>query len=297
MYGKIFGEIFDSSLMAEGGWLPTYIFMSMNALSEKDGTLRIDKRVLYRKLGLNDPGQLNVTPEQFESALNILLADDPHSNLKGHNGRRILPLSELDEFDGDRGWFIVNHQHYREKGGDIERRRTADRDRKRKERQLKNNNLEAENTKCHVTSQDVTTPGVTSAHTDTDTDTEKDAKTTKKKPSVTGDCLLKTALTELESAGEYAIPPGDPIFKLIDAGISKDMIEVCWWEFKRRYTDPDAKQVMQKGVKGWRAHFRNAVRRNWYKLWWAKPGQPADWSATGIQMQNEYRAERKRANA
>jgi len=54
MYGKIFESIFDSTLAAEGGWMPTYIFMSMVVLADKDGVVDVASKALYRRLGFSD---------------------------------------------------------------------------------------------------------------------------------------------------------------------------------------------------------------------------------------------------
>lgn len=160
MYGKVFTEIFDSSLMAEGGWLPTYVFMSMISFADKKGRVKQDPRTLYRRIGLNIDERVSFG--EFMDAIDYLQADDDYSNLPNHNGKRLIPASETEEIEGKRGWLIVNYVHYRDKGGSIEQRRANDAARKRKERE--NKKLQEDVGKSHVTS----------AHTDTDTDTDKD---------------------------------------------------------------------------------------------------------------------------
>ncbi|MGB3426142.1 MAG: helix-turn-helix domain-containing protein [Castellaniella sp.] len=97
----------------------------------------------------------------------------------------------------------------------------------------------------------------------------------KKKSETT---TLKTFLEACNASGEKTIPDEDPIFDYADqVGIDLEMLEVAWGEFKARYL-PTAKRQ-----KDWRAHFRNAVRRNWYGLWFLKAGDPARWTTAGEQ--------------
>lgn len=73
---------------------------------------------------------------------------------------------------------------------------------------------------------------------------------------------LKTWLSAMKEKGEKAISPEDTIFEYAEqAGISDDMMRICWLEFKARNT------AEAKRKKDWRAHFRNCVRSNWYRLW------------------------------
>lgn len=88
---------------------------------------------------------------------------------------------------------------------------------------------------------------------------------------------LKAFLDNCMESGEQAIPAGDPIFEYAEkVGINGDMLAAAWAEFKAAYLTT-GKQ------KDWRAHFRNAVRRNWYKLWYLKEGEPAGWTTAGEQ--------------
>jgi uncharacterized phage protein (TIGR02220 family) len=161
VYGKIFEEIFDSSLMSYG-WVHTYTFMSMIVIADKDGYVKLDPRALYRKIGFDVDDRVSF--DEFMSAIERLGEEDDLSNLPYYNGRRIIPLHEL-ECVGNRGWWIVNYKHYRDKGGSIEKRREQDAARKRRQRER-----EAGKDECHVT---VTQGHVMSAHTDTDTDITK----------------------------------------------------------------------------------------------------------------------------
>ena len=168
MYGKVFTEIFDSSLMADGGWLPTYIFMCMVSFADKNGHLRHDPRTLYRRIGLSVDERVSFN--EFMDAIEFLEREDAFSNLPAEQGKRIIPAADVDEINGNRGWFLVNYIHYRDKGGSIEQRREQDAERKRQQRERENNNLEDNTPESHVT---VTAGHGESAHIDIDTDIDK----------------------------------------------------------------------------------------------------------------------------
>ena len=120
MYGKIFDSIFDSTLIVDGGWLPTYIFMSMIALADKDGYVKIAPKALFRQLGFR-PYDSKVAYSEFEKAIEYLTEEDHVSNSTAHHGKRIIPLKQIPSCEDNRGWWIVNYQLYREKGSSTDR--------------------------------------------------------------------------------------------------------------------------------------------------------------------------------
>ena len=65
-----------------------------------------------------------------------------------------------------------------------------------------------------------------------------------------------------------------------DAGIVSEMMQITWVLFRERYTlDERAKG---KRYKDWPGHFANAVKGNWFKLWYTgDDGRPA-WSTVGM---------------
>lgn len=66
--------------------------------------------------------------------------------------------------------------------------------------------------------------------------------------------------------GADAIPATDPIFDYADkAGIPLDFLAMSW----KRFVDDMRERKTRK--KDWIAHYRNAVRGNWFKLWWFTP--------------------------
>lgn len=73
---------------------------------------------------------------------------------------------------------------------------------------------------------------------------------------------IHTWLSAMKAKGEKAIAPEDTIFKYADeAGITDDMLRLCWLEFREQHI------ANKKRKKDWRAHFRNSVRMNWYRIW------------------------------
>ena len=97
----------------------------------------------------------------------------------------------------------------------------------------------------------------------------------RKKSEVT----LMQFLEACKANSQQTIPENDPVFEYAQTvGIDVEMITVCWQEFKAAYLDDSSKRQ-----KCWRAHFRNAVRRNWYKLWFVKEGEAAQWTTAGEQ--------------
>ncbi len=105
------------------------------------------------------------------------------------------------------------------------------------------------------------------------------ASTTAKKPQEKKSALtLEAFLEQCRANGVKPILDDDPIFEYAEkVGISHDMLKVCWSEFKSTYVGTSKKQ------KDWRAHYRNAVRRNWYSLWFIREGDEAKWSTQGEQ--------------
>ncbi len=99
-----------------------------------------------------------------------------------------------------------------------------------------------------------------------------------KKISKSYGATLKTFIEQCQTLGEKPIPENDPIFEYANkVGIDEEMLRVCWQEFKAAYLQE------KKRKKDWRAHFRNAVRGNWYRLWYFKPGDSAQWTTVGEQ--------------
>jgi hypothetical protein len=98
MYGKIFKEIFDSSLL-DTGWETVYVFMSMIVLADPGGDVDLTVSGLARRIAM--------PVEHVERAINVLAAPDPLSRSAVEDGRRIVPIGQ------HRGFRIVNYRDYR----------------------------------------------------------------------------------------------------------------------------------------------------------------------------------------
>lgn len=73
---------------------------------------------------------------------------------------------------------------------------------------------------------------------------------------------FKTFMSACTASGVDAIPPDDPVFEWADsAGVPIEFLRLAWLEFRSRYGDS------AKRYKDWRRVFRNAIRNNWFKLW------------------------------
>jgi len=155
MYGKIFEQIYDSTIISHGGDV-IYVFMSMIVLSDKDGVLPISVPALSRRIAKDE--------EVIKKAVAILESPDLDSNSKEHEGRRIIPLSEATNGVDNRGWFVINKAKYRERASRMEKtEKTAERVRRYRSK------CNANETHCNIL--------VTQEHVHTDTDTDTDINT------------------------------------------------------------------------------------------------------------------------
>ena len=72
-------------------------------------------------------------------------------------------------------------------------------------------------------------------------------------------------LQQVKSAGQQAIAEDDPIFAYATkAGLPVDFLRLAWVEFRRRYVERADKRQSD-----WPRVFRNCVRGNWLRLWYA----------------------------
>lgn len=115
---------------------------------------------------------------------------------------------------------------------------------------------------------------------DNSKDNTKDIDTADKKPSAIS---LKTWLEKIKVTGEKAIRSDDPIFEYAEkVGITDDMLRLSWFGFKRQNIDGNKRKV------DWRAHFRNAVRGNWLRVWGIDAEGRAYLTTTGRQLAKEF---------
>jgi phage replication O-like protein O len=112
------------------------------------------------------------------------------------------------------------------------------------------------------------------------------SKETQKKGRARRDEIsLDDWLAACKASGELPIQKDDPIFDYADKQkLEIDFVRYAWLEFRRKYAENGKKQ------KDWRATFRNAVRENWYGLWFKKNGE---WYLTtrGEQVRTEHEEE------
>lgn len=113
VYGKIFVEIFDSTL-ADFGGDTIYVFIAMVIKSDANGYLKMTPSALARTIAK--------PIDTVQKAIENLEKHDPDSNDPDHQGRRIIPMRELTNGEKNRGWWVVNKQKYILKGNPEDRK-------------------------------------------------------------------------------------------------------------------------------------------------------------------------------
>jgi len=160
MYGKIFQEIFHSTV-ADFNGDTIYTFMAMITLSDDDGYINYSVTALARTLRKD----ISI----IEEAIKNLTAPDPESGTPDHDGRRIIPISELTNGENNRGWWVVNKCKYKALASREDRK---DQNRASKQRQRKKEKSAGVSNGQHKSAM--------SAYTDTDTDTDTKDSTSRK---------------------------------------------------------------------------------------------------------------------
>lgn len=95
-------------------------------------------------------------------------------------------------------------------------------------------------------------------------------------------------LEDCKTEGVSPIPEDDAVFRYADdMQIPTDFIRYAWVEFKRKYSTTGK----AKKYTNWNQHFQNAVRENWYGIWFEKDG---GWNLTtrGKQIEIEIKAKK-----
>lgn len=160
-YTKLFGSILDSTVWLEDA--PTrLVWVTMMAMADRNGLVEAAVPGLAVRA--------RVTLPECEAALVKFLAPDPYSRSEEYEGRRI------EKVDG--GWRLLNHQKYRDRL-DLEQRRAAATERKRRERDR------------HALSRSVTpvTPPVAQCHDKAEATTEAEAEAKPEQVVSAGDKL------------------------------------------------------------------------------------------------------------
>jgi len=102
------------------------------------------------------------------------------------------------------------------------------------------------------------------------------------------DCTLQQALDDNVAAtgGERFIRDDDPVFAWAEKiGLPLPFLELGWEEFVRRFLHSRKRQ------KDWRAHFRNACRRDWLGVWKINSLGEFYLTQAGKQLERELDAE------
>jgi hypothetical protein len=95
---------------------------------------------------------------------------------------------------------------------------------------------------------------------------------------------LQTFLNDCTARGETAIPEDDPVFTFAtDAGIEYEWLRLAWREFSVRYREDP------KRYRDWRKVFRNAVRGNWFKVWFCDDNGRMCLTSQGRMLQKAHR--------
>ena len=105
MYGKIFSDIWDSSITQYDGDV-IYVFIALITLADSEGYVRINPIALANRI----KKPIEITTK----ALEILQQPDPSSKNPKYKGKRIIPLKELTNGKENRGWWIVTYTEWRE---------------------------------------------------------------------------------------------------------------------------------------------------------------------------------------
>lgn len=134
-------------------------------------------------------------------------------------------------------------------------------------------------------SQAVTTPTPTPTPTPSPTEREQDKPATRS----TGKQLTFAKWAEAERAeGRSLIADWEPLDRYMqDTGLTGDLVQLAWDEFRDRYTANP--KYNNKRYIHWRSHFMDALRGNWFKLWFVRDGV-YELSTVGQQAQREQAA-------
>lgn len=109
---------------------------------------------------------------------------------------------------------------------------------------------------------------------------------TKRKKRTDESVTLSAWLDSLPD-GQLAIQEGGKALRYVeDQGIPIEWAWLAWKEFEKYYTEEGAK----KRYADWEGHFLNALRKNWYHIWYKRADE---WLLTtrGEQLRHEMRRE------
>ena len=156
MYGKIFEQLYTSTLALRGPWEAMALWPHMIGLADQHGEVDMPAGIISRK---------TLLPQEIvDVGLAALAEPDPSSRGHDHEGRRIV----LIDPDRSWGWRLVNYQRYSKLRSDDERREYFKNYRREQRLAEKSNSSQTP-----VNNVEQFTPVQPVTHTDTDTNTKK----------------------------------------------------------------------------------------------------------------------------
>lgn len=97
---------------------------------------------------------------------------------------------------------------------------------------------------------------------------------------------LQAFLDHCKAVGQKTVPEDDPIFAWAEkTRVPTEMIVLTWQVFKEEHIGTRKQQI------DWRAHFRNAVKRSWYRLWYFAVDGECRLTTAGEQARRTYSKE------
>lgn len=156
MYGKIFEQIYDSSICDD--WKALIVFQQMIILSDDEGFIDMTHEAISRRT--------NIPLDIIKYGIKKLEDPDLRSRNSNFDGRRIMRLDDHRDW----GWKVINKIFYKNLASREEKKR-QDRDRINRKRKMTKENINDSNdvASCRKESQSVADV----AHTDTYTNTNK----------------------------------------------------------------------------------------------------------------------------
>lgn len=145
LFAKLFRSQYDSSIA--NNYLTRWVFNDLVILSDMEGFLDMTPESIARITG--------VPLEIIRDSIASLLAPDPMSRCKDHDGRRLIPMLDDDGEPRPWGWQIVNKPYYL-KIKDAETMRERNRLRQARHRVTKKRDKSVTVTLGHAASHHVT---------------------------------------------------------------------------------------------------------------------------------------------
>lgn len=99
---------------------------------------------------------------------------------------------------------------------------------------------------------------------------------------------LKTFVDRCVERGEKPISSYEPLLRYVEkSGLPMDFVQLGWQEFKGEFLPGGTKASQLQA--DWRAHFLNFVKKNYLRLWYAKPDGTFELSTPGVQASRVHR--------